>query len=272
MAQEMQQAATAGEIVPQTIPVNQPGQQISNYSQGAAAPQANAAIQVAQPPPVQQSSMQRLVTMPASTPPSSPYGIGEMNQASRVDITSLDTQAELYQTDFTIQPVAKSLRGYKKASGAYAHQASIEPIRYAEDEERKNNPESQRRLESAAEIKSALKDALSSAQAIEAAPVTETARSGIAPLTTRIVEAPQTTPAPRQQNASALTQPAPEVDEIEARKAEILPFAVQYARSLGYSPEQGESEKILQDTVNFYSKSDKLANTLKNLVNVLPPG
>ena len=277
MAQEMQQAATAGTVVPQSIPITQMGQQISQQvadsSQRATAPQPQQSAPAVQAAPAQQGAMRRLVTMPTSSPPSSPYGLGEMNLASRVDITSLDTHAELYQTDFSIQPVKKSLKGYQQASGAYAHQAGIDPIRYQEDEARKNNPDVQRRMESAQNIKAALQSALTGPdipQDVSAnqqtMPVQKPRKVSLAPST--VQNASQQVP--KQQKASSLTQPAPSGDPLEQRKAEILPYAMQYARSMGYAPEKGETEKILQDTVNFYSKSDKLANTLKNLVKVLP--
>lgn len=275
MAQEMQQAATAGQTVPRAIPASQQSLQINqapvDKPEQTIAPKP-IALKPAQPQQVAlQSKIQRLVTIPNKTPPSSPYGIGEMNQASRVDITSLDTQAELYKTDFTIKPVSRAIQGYQQASNAYAHQASIDPIRLEKDAERKNNPEVLRRLQSAKNIQAALATALTAAHVVEGKDLSQLNVPDIKtfdPTKQRSTQEAQ----PRQatlSSARALTQPAPKDKALDQRKSDILPFAEQYARSLGYDPEKGETEKILQDTVNFYGKSDTLANTLKTLVNNL---
>lgn len=275
MAQEMQQAATAGQTVPRAIPASQQSLQINQApvdkpeQSTAPAPIAIQPVQAQQA--ALQSKIQRLVTIPNKTPPSSPYGIGEMNQASRVDITSLDTQAELYKTDFTIKPVSRAIQGYQQASNAYAHQASIDPIRLEKDTVRKNNPEVLRRLQSAKNIKAALATALTAAHVVEGKDLSQLNVPNIKafdPTKQRSTQDAQ----PRRatlSSARALTQPAPQDRALVQRKSDILPFAEQYARTLGYDPEKGETEKILQDTVNFYGKSDTLANTLKTLVNNL---
>ena len=254
MTSEMQQASTAAQNVPRSTPAN--GSAPATINQPTQSPKSQvqtfssvnpAQRKVALSRQTLQNNIQRLVTIPDKTPPSSPFGVGEMMQASRVDITSLDTHAELYQTDFKVLPVQRALKGYAQVSNTYSHQSSIEPVRLAKDAERKNNPTVQRRIQSVNQLKSALSTALTEIQN-DPAYATQSAEAMAA--------------------RRARREDSPEV--IEQRKSDILPFAEQYARSLGYSPEKGDSEKILQETVNFYSRSNVLANTLKSLVNSLP--
>lgn len=56
--------------------------------------------------------------------------------------------------------------------------------------------------------------------------------------------------------------------EIE-RRGELTSYAQRYAEKLGYSIDEEQGKKVLQDTVNFYSRSEELAKTLESLVSSL---
>lgn len=260
LAQEMNQAATAMHAVPQSSPAHA----------AQATPIAKMNDTSAEPTSKKfglQNAMQSLVTLPNQTPPSSPFGVGEMIQAAKAEITSLDTHADLYKTDFSIARVTSPRTGVKAASSLYQEQSEVEPVVLEKDLQRKNNSATQERIAAMHTMRLAINEAL--------APLSKPMRQGAPSSPAPATPSKQTA---SLQNDTIQPKPAPANDKgaenkpttLEERKEDILPYAEKYARKLGYSPEKGETEKILVDTVNFYSKNDALSRTLKTLVAKLP--
>jgi hypothetical protein len=175
----------------------------------------------------------KLVVTPNKSYPLAPFGIGEMIRAAKIETSALDQYLENMQN---------YLSGIENNSSAFKRLASI---RYETQEKRskpnqiKNNSRQTSALNT---IQNAIEDALTATQEIIDS--------------NKII---------KNKNEKGLQY----INELDRRKKQILPFAEKYIKKLGYETVEGEAETILKETVEFYSKSPALAETLKNLVGTL---
>src|SRR5690606_22867324 len=101
-----------------------------------------------------QGQARKLVSLSSSSAPSSPYGVGEMLQASKVEVDVLDAHVGYLTNQLAFD--GDGLQSQQQVSQRYKHQAAIKPITTAEDEKRKQNPEILARQESAKSIRTAI--------------------------------------------------------------------------------------------------------------------
>lgn len=65
---------------------------------------------------------------------------------------------------------------------------------------------------------------------------------------------------------------SPEMEQaLEARKSRLTPLVTQYIATLGHDPTTSDGRAQFDSTMNFYSRSEKLATRFESLVQTLVP-
>ncbi len=245
LMEEMNQASTGGESVPRSQPANAnlSMQRPTPLGPQAAPVQFNHAAQVQRGYPT--SATRSLLATPKNPLPSSPFGVGEMQQAARTSLENLEKNIVLVaEPQHSNQVKAGKVKiaareyitQYSKSSGkpVAAAQFANKPVRQS--------------LKTMQELTQAIKMSAT-------LPMHEILNS----------QAPTVRPASSLQAKSIVAKPPVNQELVE----EIMPYAKKYAEQLGYSPNDSSTDKILKDTVTFYSRNKGLADKLKTLVDSL---
>lgn len=178
----------------------------------------------------------------ASIAPISPYGVGEMIRAAKIEVSALDDYLHKAEVHGPLKNQPEKPCGARALAARRYQSNSIDPSNKKISITSPRLEEAEQTLQNIIAINDKIQEALNTS--------TEKLTS-------------YKTVAERQ----AQREP-PEIscNQMLQRRKTLKPFAEKYIQQLGYKADSEEAQKILQETVDFYSTSSALADTLRNLV------